>query len=309
MSIDYGKNQQPVSDLFEQPTSAEQWQQYALSEAQIQHYLDHGFVKDIKILDERQIQALCDALRQLSDPGHPGNEYFYEYHSNESEDPDTVLFHALGAWRVDPLFHDILWAPAYRMAAYQLIGKGYRLFHDQLFSKPARHGGLVAWHQDFSYWTWTSPMHHLTTWIGLDDVTTENGCMYYVPGSHRWGLLEKTGLAGDMDSVRQVLSVEQINDFDNKIPVEMKAGCASFHHPLLMHGSYENKSDRSRRATLINVFADGVISNRDTDHAPGTDNYPPVPKGKPMGGTYYPLLWDFDTATGPLSEIPTVETV
>ena len=45
------------------------------------------------------------------------------------------------------------------------------------------------------------PRAHLTAWIGLDDATTENGCLWYVPGSHRWGLLPMTGLGGDMDNV------------------------------------------------------------------------------------------------------------
>jgi ectoine hydroxylase-related dioxygenase (phytanoyl-CoA dioxygenase family) len=97
-----------------------------------------------------------------------------------------------------------------------------------------------------------------------------------------------------MDAVRDLLTPEQIADFDRKTPIEMKAGEASFHHPLLMHGSYENRSNRQRRATLINVFADGVISNREDDSpdSPGTDNYPKVPKGQPMDGTYYPLLFN-----------------
>jgi ectoine hydroxylase-related dioxygenase (phytanoyl-CoA dioxygenase family) len=309
MDKDYGLEQRPITQIFKQPESVEEWRSYALSEDQIRHYKDYGFVKDIKILNKEQIEYLRDDLKKLTDPGNPGNEYFYEYHSNESDKTDKVLFHALGAWRVSPVFHDILWSPPFRMVAYQLIGKPYRLFHDQLFSKPAKHGSVVAWHQDYSYWTWTAPMNHLTVWIGLDDVNIENGCMYYIPGSHHWGLLEKTGLAGDMDSVRDVLNSEQISAFDKKIPIEMECGYASFHHPLLMHGSYENKSDRSRRATLINVFADGVVSNRDHDNAPGADNYPPVEKGHTMGGTYYPLLMDQETEMNQLKDVPTINMV
>lgn len=50
-----------------------------------------------------------------------------------------------------------------------------RFWHDQLFCKPPLHGGRVAWHQDYSYWTRTQPMAHLSCWIGLDDSTHDNG--------------------------------------------------------------------------------------------------------------------------------------
>ena len=104
-------------------------------------------------------------------PGGEGHELFYEYHSNESLDPAKVLFHALGAWRIKPGFHDILWHPAFVVAASQLLGGAVRFWHDQLFCKPAHHGGVVAWHQDYSYWTRTQPLAHLTCWIGLDDAS------------------------------------------------------------------------------------------------------------------------------------------
>jgi ectoine hydroxylase-related dioxygenase (phytanoyl-CoA dioxygenase family) len=188
------------------------------------------------------------------------------------------------------------------LPAYQLLGKRFRLFHDQLFSKPAKHGGVVAWHQDYSYWTWTQPMAHLTCWIGLDDATEENGCMHYIPGSHRWGLLKKTGLAGDMDSVREVLTPGQIEDFERKCSVVLKQGEASFHHPLMMHGSYENRSDKPRRATVINVLADGVTSNFEGDHTPGTSNFPMLPKGHKMEGNFYPLLFDPAEQLGELTD-------
>ena len=292
--IDLGLLSRRDNDLFHYPSSPEEWMSYALSVEQVAHFKEHGYLKGVRILNDRQIGKLCEELEEMVDPNHTGKEFFYEYHSNESENSEEVLFHALGAWRVRPAFHDLLWNPAFLMPAYQLLGSDFRLFHDQLFSKPAKHGGVVAWHQDYSYWTWTTPMSHLTCWIGLDDSTTENGCMYYVPESHNWGLMDKKPIAGDMDAIRDSLTSEQVKQFDNKIPVEVKRGEASFHHPLLMHGSYVNRSERRRRATLINVFADGVVSNRKDGgtHAPGTKGYPSIPEGEAMGGTYYPLLFE-----------------
>src|SRR5678809_1062667 len=105
------------------------------------------------------------------------------FNENESTEPNRVLFHALGAWRVTPGFHDVLWNPAFLVPASQLLGGAVRFWHDQLFCKPARHGGVVAWHQDYSYWTRTTPLAHLTCWIGLDDSSRDNGCLNYIPGS------------------------------------------------------------------------------------------------------------------------------
>lgn len=276
---------EPVSTLFDG-----QWNQgseaFALSDEQIDHYEREGYVTDVPILTNAQCDVLCEELAAISDAAHPGNKLFYEYNSNESADPNTVLFHALGAWRVTSGLHDILWNPAFTTPASQLLGGPVRFWHDQLFSKPAQHGGVVAWHQDYSYWTRTQPLNHLTCWIGLDAADEENGCMQYIPRSHRWPLLPITGLAGDMDAIQEVLSDEQKAAF-NPVPVRLKRGHAAFHHPLLVHGSYENRSDRSRRAVVLNAVRDGVCS--DTDEAL-LESVPPVPKGKPLDGQFFPLL-------------------
>jgi ectoine hydroxylase-related dioxygenase (phytanoyl-CoA dioxygenase family) len=175
------------------------------------------------------------------------------------------------------------------MVSSQLLGdRGVRFWHDQLFCKPAHHGGVVAWHQDYSYWTRTVEMQHLTCWCGLDDATVENGCLQYVPGSHRWGLLEKPSLAGEMDGLMGMLTAEQKAQFA-PVAIPLKAGYAAFHHPLLVHGSYANYSPRSRKAFVLNVFADGTISD---SNEPLLSGVPVIPKGEKMGGKFFPLIFD-----------------
>ncbi len=287
---DLSKVHELVSDMFRWPSSEGEWNQYRLSKEQLDFFHENGYLAGVKMLDEKQIERLQNELVTLADTSLPGHELFYEFHSNESTDPSTILFHALGAWRITPGFHDVLWNPRFLVAASQLLGdKSVRFWHDQLFWKPAKTGGVVAWHQDYSYWTRTKPIAHLTCWCGLDNATKENGCVQYIPGSHRWGLLPKTALAGDLHGINDFLDDKQKEQFANPQFAEVKAGEAIFHHPLTLHGSGENKSSRPRRAFVINVFADGVNSDTDDELLAGV---PPVAKGNKMEGQFFPLLYN-----------------
>lgn len=287
MTTDLASRHEPVTNLFPRPRAPEEFERFRLSDEQVAHFHEHGYVAGVRVLDDAQIEALRRELVEIMDPAHPAHELFYEFHSNESTDPNRVLFHALGAWRISPAFHDLLWNPAFTVPASQLLGGGVRFWHDQLFCKPARHGGVVAWHQDYSYWTRTQPMAHLTCWIGLDDANRDNGCLQYIPGSHRWPLLPMPALAGDMDSLREVLTPEQLASF-RPVYVELKQGECAFHHPLMVHGSQANSTDRPRRAAVINVFRDGV---RSASNEPLLAGVPPVASGATMEGPFFPLLY------------------
>ena len=279
----------PLTSLFQMPKSKEEWDEYRLSDEQVAHYNEMGYVSGIKLLDENHLELLKKELNEVRDPKHPLHHLFHEFHSNESTNENSVLFHSLGHWRIGQTFHDILWNPAFVMAASQLLGnRSVRFWHDQLFCKPAKHGGVVAWHQDYSYWTRTVKMQHLTCWTGLDDATTENGCIHYIPKSHKWGLLDAPNLAGDMNGLMQYLTKEQKAAF-KPVAIELKKGYGTFHHPLMVHGSYENHSDISRRACVLNVFADGTVSDTDKELLKGV---PIVKKGQKMEGKFFPLLYN-----------------
>jgi ectoine hydroxylase-related dioxygenase (phytanoyl-CoA dioxygenase family) len=289
MTHDLSTYDRPVTDLFSPLDGSHPAEQYRLSPEQLGFYHENGYVAGIRVLTEAQADVLADQLKDLFDPNHEGHELWHEYHTNESGDPDNVLFHALGAWRIKPAFHDALWNPAFLVPAAQLLGGPVRFWHDQLFCKPAGHGGVVAWHQDYSYWTRTQPMAHLTCWIALDDASSDNGCLQYVPGSHRWDLLPITGLAGDMNAIEKALTPEQRAAFEAPAYAELKRGYAAFHHPLMVHGSERNRTNRPRRGTVINAFRDGVESASDEPLLAGV---PVVPKGKKMEGAFFPLLTD-----------------
>ena len=277
-----------ISDLFSWPRTDTGLEALRLTDEQVEFYHEYGYVSGIRLFTDDQVSILRDEIEELANPNHESRDLFYEYNSNESSDPNTILFHALGAWRVKPGVHDALWNPAFLLPAAQLLNASVRFWHDQIFYKPAHHGGVVAWHQDYSYWTRTKPMAHLSCWIGLDHSTVANGCVHYVPGSHRWPLLPITGLANDMNSIQSVLTDSQKKNF-RPVPIELKSGEASFHHPLMVHGSFENKTDHPRRAIVINVFADGVVS--DSDESP-LEGVPAIPIGARMDGQFFPLLFD-----------------
>ena len=291
MAMDLAGRHEPVGQTFLLPSTDDGWRRCELSPEQVRHYVENGWVAGIRVLDDTQLKVLRTELDALMAHDPPGRELFYEYHHNESRDPDLVLFHALGAWRIMPGFHDLLWDPAITRPASQLLGGPVRFWHDQLFVKPAMYGGVVAWHQDYSYWTRTRPIAHLTCWIALDDATRENGCVHYVSGSHRWELLPVTGLAGDMNAIRSVLTPERERALDNAVAVELKAGEAVFHHALTVHGSYENRSDRPRRATVVNMMRDGVVADLGESLLEGV---PPIHAGDKVDGRFFPLLHDPD---------------
>jgi len=281
MTQDLSRYHHPITDLFSQQSDS-----YRLTDEQVNFYRQNGYLAGVKILNDEQLDVLRTELSDLVDPEHPGHELFYEFHANESADPGQILFHALGAWRIKPALHDLLWHPAFVVRAEQLLGGPVRFWHDQIFYKPARHGGVVIWHQDYSYWTRTTPVAHISCWIGLDDSTLANGCLHYVPGSHRWPLLPRASFANHMDAIVDSLGPEQRAEF-KPVAIELKAGECSFHHPMMVHGSYANETAVPRRAVVINAFRDGVVSASDE---PLLEGVPVIASGQKIEGQFFPLL-------------------
>lgn len=104
---DLSNTHAPCGGLVASPTSPKQWDAFRLTDDQADFYHENGYVAGVRILDDEQIEALRGELSEFLKPDHAGCDLWHEYHANESSDPQTVLFHALGAWRIAPGFHDL----------------------------------------------------------------------------------------------------------------------------------------------------------------------------------------------------------
>jgi len=289
--VDFLAVEGPHGDLFPRLRRRADADAYRLDAGAVARYHEQGFIGRLPIIDQRQVARLRDGLDAIIHC-RTGREAELICRSQDDPAASKRLTYLQGAWMIDEAIHDLVFHPAITVAAAQLLGTPrVRFWHDQVFAKPPRQGGNVAWHQDYSYWKRATPSQHLTFWIGLDDSTLENGCLHVVPGSHRWGLLEMEDLMGDMEGVRKQLPPERAAKFSPQ-PLEQPAGTCSIHHDHTIHGSYRNESDRPRRAIILNYMADGTRS----DAADGKlmDGFNLVPKGEVIRGRLFPLAIDLD---------------
>ncbi len=265
---------------------------FCLTPAQVAAFHADGFLTGIRMIDadvvadlRARLDAICQRLDEEADLLH-------EIEADWLARPSEVVLHFLGAWRIDPVFHDLAFAPSLTVPAAQLLGvRKLRFWHDQVFYKPPRHPGVVPWHQDYSYWTRTGPMCHLTVNVMLDDADDSNGCLRYVRGSHRFGLLPKVPFGAAMDTVLDALSPDVRAELE-VIAAPLRAGEATIHHALTLHGSGGNRTDRPRRAVVVNYMADGTRSFLSDE--PLLKGVPVIPNGEPLAGAFFPVVLDLD---------------
>ena len=145
-----------------------------------------------------------------------------------------------GLVRTDPIMHAHATNPKILDVLEDLIGPDIKLFGDQLFMKSPAHGSRKNYHQDSNSWRPYVPYSLVSCWAALDNATVENGCLWFIPGSHKWGLIA-------VEREREIEKQALAGALENEVPIELNAGDCSFHHSLLLHCSRANRSTARRR--------------------------------------------------------------
>jgi len=118
--------------------------------------------------------------------------------------------------------------------------------------KPPRIGGEVYCHQDSTF-LYTDPESCIGFWFALEDATTENGCMHFIPGGHK-GPLKKLHYRDESGTMTFKTLDETPWPEGATVPAEVKAGSMVIFDGRAPHLSGANLSDKSRHAYTLHVI-------------------------------------------------------
>lgn len=198
-----------------------------LSDEQLAHYLDHGWVAPVDVMTETEAGGLLAALERA-----------------EAEHPDDLhAEHRNNAHLAFPFLGDLTRDRRVVDCVEPIVGADISLWSTVLFIKEPSSSAYVSWHQD-AYYMGLEPDRFVTAWLALSPSTLDSGCVSVIPDSHRRRSAH-TDRYGDDNILTRGQEVEGV-DASAAVHLELCPGQMSLHHPWLVHGSQPNRSDSRR---------------------------------------------------------------
>ena len=213
-----------------------------LTNSEAQFYQEHGYVIPSFRLSEKRVEELLAATdRAIAANPHLRPEHLVSVHVKNNQ-PEGVTG--------DQAFYDLVNDPQILDLVEAAIGPDIICWGAHLFCKPGGDGMEVPMHQDGDYWP-IRPLATCSVWIALDHVTTENGCMQFIPGSHQdKAHLKHDELDRDDVVLKRLISADSY-DAASAVNVELEPGQMSLHDIYLIHGSNANTSGKRRAGIAL----------------------------------------------------------
>ena len=266
-----------------------------LTEAQITEFHERGYLQVGRVMTDEH----ADAMRErLFDVMEDRSERKAEANRNMLGDPNRVVIQIVNIWEADDLFREHLFNPVMCGIVAQVTAcDTLRVWHDQVQYKPPKVGGPTDWHQDHPYWPIIQPADLVSVWVALDDVDVENGCMWMVPGSHKWGP-HKGGTIGtnpaDFSPMPDLSQLPAGVDV-TAVPMPVKKGHAGIHHCLTWHGSPPNRSDRGRPGIAVHYMPGYTRYEKDPAKTHLVEHHVEVQPGQVLKGKHFPTVMENGT--------------
>lgn len=218
-----------------------------ISDRDIEFFRENGYV----VLDPIATPEELVELRRIYDDlfaRRAGREQGMQFDlaGADQEDVEATLPQILGPARYAPELNDMHFKKMGASCARQLLG-GEASGGDHAILKPPFIGSDTPWHQDEAYWSPALKYASLSIWMPLQDATVESGCMQFVPGSHRQGVLPHHPINNDP----RVHGLE-VDDFSERdvVACPIPAGAVTVHHCRTLHYAGPNRTAEPRRAYI-----------------------------------------------------------
>jgi len=242
-----------------------------LNEEQIQFYQNNGFIVIDDFLSPEELEhwrkAVTTAVKERAGIKIPGKDIKTGEADGINEDADyfaKVFDQLLNLWQTNEEVKKLMLDQRIGKMAAQLAGvDGIRIWHDQaLIKRPW--ANPTAWHLDTPFWSF-SDRRAISIWVALDNATLENGCLFFIPGSHKLTGFDKITIGKNMDGIFEIYP-ELINT--KPVAATMRAGSCSFHNGLTIHGANANMTNGFRRAFTCSYMPEGNMYNGEPNILP-----------------------------------------
>ena len=227
-----------------------------LTQEQIDFYQTNGYIVVENVISAKDIAELRKVTDEFVDKSREATEHTNVFDLEPGHTPETPRLRRLKNPAVlHPIYDRMLRHDYILDSVAQLIGQNIRYQTSKLNMKSAGFGSPVEWHQDFAFGGDTTNDDMLSVGLAVDDMTRENGCLLFIPGSHKGPIY---------NHYQNDVFVGAITDPnfipDNVAPVEVKAGSITIHHTRTLHASAPNLSGQSRRLFLLQYCAADALS-------------------------------------------------
>jgi len=228
-----------------------------LTESQVRSYVDDGFLIVPEVLSTAQIDELSQETVKIMRGKYDCPAFKPIPDSVSDEEVLLNFLSMMNAHSISPVLRQYTADPLISGMLSQLVGAhipfwdgSVKCLQSLVFVKSPGMPGQ-AWHQDELYLA-TRDRSLAGVWIALDDATTENGCLYVIPGSHRTSYLYPQRDQTRPDDWDQYPESYGFDD-SKRVPVEVKAGSVIFFNGYILHCSFKNRSQINRRS-MVNHY-------------------------------------------------------
>ena len=235
-----------------------------ITETQKSFYADNGYIiiEDFLNTDELDYWRACfyDSTTERKGRKLPGRTTKINEDDGINKETDyfsKVFDQLINLWQTNAEMKELIVSEEIGRMAAELAGiDGIRVWHDQALVKRPW-ANPTSWHLDTPFWSFFD-RRALSIWIALDDVTLENGCLFFLPGTHKETSFENPGIGKNMDAIFD--AYPEFRD-RSSVAAVMKAGSCSFHCGLTVHGATANMTNGFRRAMTCAFMPEGSRFN------------------------------------------------
>ncbi len=220
-----------------------------VDESDVAFFAENGYLSVARITTDEELEWLRTVYDELV--ARPRSGYLdgvFDLTRTYGTTDEPKIGQLLFPERSVPAIRDTsMWKNARRIASRLLqVAQSEVESWGHLIFKTPNSREATPWHQDEAYWETDKQYRALGAWMPLDDVSIDNGCMWFLPGSHRGEVLRHRHRGND-PSVH-ILELDQPCDTGAGVPIPLRAGGMTFHHCRTLHYAGPNNTSGMRRA-------------------------------------------------------------